>query len=305
MRRVLLVFTALISPVAAFAQSQSITSTVQITPDISPATVNITAIDSASSSATWANGQTVLSGSPTTNSVASFSVSTINGATIQVSGTWQGTLVTEGTVDGTNWTALPVRQRGTSYWVSSFAAASSGTTGDFIADVNAAGLKGVRVRATAWTSGTATVAFLQTANIPTLSETANIGSANGAPLDPCFGSVKSNAPISLTASGQVIAGTSGKKTYICAIHFSATTAGSAAIVEGTGTTCATNIYGLDGGTTAATGLPVGADGGYAFGSGAGTVLWGSADTNATAANVCLLLATTGQVSGAIEYVQAP
>src|SRR6185312_15016109 len=239
MRRFLLVFTALISPAAAFAQSQAITSTVQITPDISPATVNITAIDSASSSATWANGQTVLSGSPTTNSVASFSVSTIN----------------------------------------------------------AAGLKGVRVRATAWTSGTATVAFLQTANIPTLSETANIGSANGAPLDPCFGSVKSNAPISLTASGQVIAGTSGKKTYICAIHFSATTAGSAAIVEGTGTTCATNIYGLDGGTTAATGLPVGADGGYAFGSGAGTVLWGSAATNATAANVCLPLASTGQVSG--------
>src|SRR6185312_15157443 len=277
MRRFLLVFTALISPAAAFAQSQAITSTVQITPDISPATVNITAADSASISATWANGQTVLSGSPTTNSVASFSVSTINGATIQVSGTWQGTLVTEGTVDGTNCTALPVRQRGTSYWVSSFAAASSGTTGDFIADVNAAGLKGVRVRATAWTSGTATVAFLQTANIPTIAETANIGSANGAPLDPCFGQQKSGATISLTASGQVITGTAGKKTYICSIDVVSATAQNVALVEGTGTTCATNIFGLAGGTTAATGWNFAANSGLVKGSGIGTVYSPSAD----------------------------
>ncbi|HXD86813.1 MAG TPA: hypothetical protein VN641_09975 [Urbifossiella sp.] len=198
---------------------------------------------------------------------------------------------------------MPVRQKGTSYWASSFVSGSSGTTGDFIADVNAAGLKGVRVRATAWTSGTATVAFTQTANIPTLAETANIGSANGAPLDPCFGQQKSGAAISLTASGQIIAGTAGKKTYICSIDVVSATAQNVALVEGTGTTCATNLFGLAGGTTAATGWNFAANGGLVKGSGIGTVYSPSADTNAAAANVCLLSSSTGQISGQIEYVQ--
>jgi hypothetical protein len=121
--------------------------------------------------------------------------------------------------------------------------------------------------------------------------------------DPCTYAAKSFAPISLTASGQIITGTAAKKTYICSINLVSATAQNIALVEGTGTTCATNIFGLAGGTTAATGWNLAANSGHNLGSGVGTVIYGSGDANATAANVCLLLSSTGQTSGSIGYVQ--
>ncbi len=121
--------------------------------------------------------------------------------------------------------------------------------------------------------------------------------------DACMFQAKSGAPINLTASGQVITGTASKKTYICSIDVGTATAQSIALVEGTGTTCATNTFGLAGGTTAATGWSLAANGGLTKGSGLGTVYSPSADTNATAANVCLLLSGSGQASGQITYVQ--
>ncbi len=123
--------------------------------------------------------------------------------------------------------------------------------------------------------------------------------------DPCTQLTKSGAPFSLTASGQVITGTSSKKTYICSIDLISATAQNIALVEGTGSTCATNIFGLAGGTTAATGWNLAANGGLTKGSGNGTVYIGSGDANVLAANVCLLLSSTGQTSGHITYVQAP
>ena len=123
--------------------------------------------------------------------------------------------------------------------------------------------------------------------------------------DVCFSpeSQKFGAVINLTASGQVIAGAPGTRIYICSISLLGTTAGSAALVEGTGTTCATNTFGLAGGATAATGWPLPATGGIAYGNGAGTIINPSADPNSLGANVCLLLATTGQTSGHITYVR--
>lgn len=122
--------------------------------------------------------------------------------------------------------------------------------------------------------------------------------------DPCGPqNTKLGAPISLTASGQIITGTASVKTYICAIDVVPSAAQNVALVEGTGTTCATNIFGLAGGTTAATGWNFQLGGGIARGSGNGTVYSPSADANATAANVCLLIAGAGQVSGQISYVK--
>lgn len=121
--------------------------------------------------------------------------------------------------------------------------------------------------------------------------------------DPCGQATKLGAPISLTASGQIITGASAKKTYICSIDIVSATAQNIALVEGTGTVCATNIFGLAGGTTAATGWNLSANGGLTKGSGVGTVYSPSADSNGTQANVCLLLSSTGQTSGQITYVQ--
>ena len=114
---------------------------------------------------------------------------------------------------------------------------------------------------------------------------------------------KFGAVINITASGQVITGLSNTRIFICSIEFTVTTAGTAALVEGTGATCATNIFGLAGGTTAATGWVFPATGSFAYGSGNGTVINPSADPNSLGANVCLLVASTGQVSGHITYAR--
>lgn len=121
--------------------------------------------------------------------------------------------------------------------------------------------------------------------------------------DPCSQATKLGAPIALTASGQIIAGTSAKKTYICSADLIVAGANNIALVEGTGSVCATNIFGLAGGTTAASGWNFAANGGLTKGSGAGTVYSPSADTNAAAANVCLLLSGSATASGHFTYVQ--
>jgi hypothetical protein len=121
--------------------------------------------------------------------------------------------------------------------------------------------------------------------------------------DPCSQATKLGAPVSLTASGRVITGTSAKKTYICSIDLITASTQNIALVEGTGSTCATNIFGLAGGTTAGAGWNLVANGGLTKGSGAGTVYSPSADSNATAADTCLLLSGSGQTSGQITYVQ--
>jgi len=118
--------------------------------------------------------------------------------------------------------------------------------------------------------------------------------------DPCSINMRVVTPISLTASAQLIAGTSGKQTYICG--FNADASGgtqSIALVEGTGTTCATSIAGMAGGTTAATGWNLANQQMIMISTSNAWTL-----ATATAAdNVCLLLSGSTQVSGFIQYVQ--
>lgn len=121
--------------------------------------------------------------------------------------------------------------------------------------------------------------------------------------DPCQQTAKLTVSINQTSNTQIFAGTASKKTYVCHIHIVTATAQNVALVEGTGTVCATNIYGLAGGTTAATGWNFSANSGIALGSGLASVITPSGDTNATAANVCILQSGSGQLSGVITYVQ--
>ena len=117
--------------------------------------------------------------------------------------------------------------------------------------------------------------------------------------DPCQQLARSSANINLTAGGQVITGAASKQTYICSMELITATAQNIALVEGTGTVCATGIAGMAGGTTAATGWNFGANGGFVKGIGANWVF----KTATAADNVCLLLSGTGQTSGSIQYVQ--
>jgi hypothetical protein len=119
-------------------------------------------------------------------------------------------------------------------------------------------------------------------------------------VDACKLAVKQFANISLTAGGTIITGTAGKTTYICAIDIVTATAQNIALVEGTGTVCATGIAAMAGGTTAATGWNFAANAGLAKGNGDGSVYIAS---GASGDNVCLLLSGSGQTSGSMEYVQ--
>lgn len=419
---------------AAPANSSPVTLPADQTLTATAGSSSITAADAATTSASWSNSQSAVTGTPTAASFATYALTPgTQSIGVQVTGTHSLTLQTEVSMDGgTTYFAVPIFQDGIIGGHSTFSGA--GVTGNFAGYANVARATHFRVRATAFTSGTATIAVQasdwsgvaaalpQLPNTPTLvannatiansaslantpavgfnyvsngsnwiqmagdgsgnvkvvgngasgqvtmqglgtagAASGNIltvqGVASMTPLavnqtqvngtalsvtnpgfteitdgihaaaatkaastaavaadpalvvalspagDPCLGSAKSGGVINLTASGQVITGTASKKTYICALNLVSATAQNIALVEGTGTTCATNIFGLAGGTTAATGWNLAANGGHNEGSGVGTVISPSADTNATAANVCLLLSGTGQTSGQVAYVQ--
>jgi len=117
--------------------------------------------------------------------------------------------------------------------------------------------------------------------------------------DPCQTKARLSVNISLTANTQLIAGTSGKQTYVCSMDIVVAAATNVALVEGTGTACGTSTAGMAGGSTAATGWNFAANGGLVKGTGGNWVF----KTATTANNVCILVSAANQVSGSIQYVQ--
>jgi hypothetical protein len=119
-------------------------------------------------------------------------------------------------------------------------------------------------------------------------------------LDPCKGQAKNYISISQTGNTQLAAGTSSKKVYICSMHVVVAAATNVAVVEGTGTVCATGTSGVGGfgGATAATGWNFAANGGIAMGNGDSSL--GAEVTSGD--NLCLFSSGSGQVSGGMTYV---
>jgi hypothetical protein len=119
-------------------------------------------------------------------------------------------------------------------------------------------------------------------------------------VDPCQGQAKFYASINQTSNTQLVAGTVSKKIYVCSIHVVAATATDVAVVEGTGSVCATGTAGVSGfgGATAATGWNFAANGGIALGSGESSL--GAEGTSGD--NLCIFNSGSGQVSGGISYV---
>lgn len=119
--------------------------------------------------------------------------------------------------------------------------------------------------------------------------------------DPCASNAKVYFSNQFTANTQIITGTSAKKVFFCSLNIVVGAATGVAVVEGTGTVCATGIAtfpGLSGGTTAATGWNFGANGGLTYGNG-GAALAGEA-TNAD--NVCVLISAANQTNVSGSYV---
>mgnify|MGYP001602080522 CR=1 FL=1 len=86
-------------------------------------------------------------------------------------------------------------------------------------------------------------------------------------VDPCQSNTKLYQPISQATSTQLFAGTSAKKTYVCHIIAVGADAENISLVAGTGSVWGTNTVAMIGGTTAATGPNLSANGGFSIGSG--------------------------------------
>ena len=106
-------------------------------------------------------------------------------------------------------------------------------------------------------------------------------------------------PISTTANVQLISGVAGQTIYICSVNVVVASADNVAVVEGTGVTCGTGTAGIFGGTTAATGWNLAANGQVSFGHGVGMI----GKTGNLGDNVCLLVSAAVQASGGITWTR--
>lgn len=119
-------------------------------------------------------------------------------------------------------------------------------------------------------------------------------------IDPCQRGPKTYDALSFTSSTQVITGTSGKKVYFCSFKVTTAAATNVAVVEGTGSVCATSVAKFPGlnASTAATGDQLSANGGFVIGSGGFAI----AGETTNADNVCVLLSASNQTSVSYSYV---
>jgi hypothetical protein len=130
---------------------------VSLLADATPGSINITAADVGTTTTVGLNSQNAYTGSPTANSAATFAISSVDTVNIQITGSFNATLVTDVSFDGgTTFFTRGIHQAGTNYTAASFAG-TGGTQGNAAGNMNTAGVTHVRVRATAYTSGTATV----------------------------------------------------------------------------------------------------------------------------------------------------
>lgn len=172
-------------------------------------TGSITAADIATTTTSGANNQSIMTGSPTANSAASFVIAGMAGMRVQVTGTWAGTLQIEQSFDGgTTWYMTGVHQTGTAYTTSPF-------TLNFGGGLNVSGATNFRVRATSFSSGTASVTIVATQNTnsiyvanalrmqdaTTQTIQASIKAGNTAPLGTDTGLVVSLSPNSANMLG--------------------------------------------------------------------------------------------------------
>ncbi len=123
-----------------------------ITSDISPSNGSITALDSATISLVGANGQVFYTGTPTANSSAVFSLSSIGTIDIQLNLIGAGgTIVVEVSMDGGSfWFRPNVYQVSTQSYTNGF-------TAPFMATVNVTGMTHIRARSTVSWTGTGTI----------------------------------------------------------------------------------------------------------------------------------------------------
>ncbi len=177
--------------------------------------------------------------------------------------------------------------------------------------VNVAQMNGVAVTMGNGVSGTGvqrvTIASDSTGQVAVASfpdnEPVNVAQKGGSAIaaGPCEREVNLYAQVDQTSGEQIITGTASERVYICSVAIVTATAQNIALVDGTGSVCATSPTGLTGGSTAATGQNYAANGGWVLPF--NPQAWAKTSTDAD--NVCLLQSGSGQISGVITYVSIP
>lgn len=125
--------------------------------ELSPSTISITARDIGSSTTTGQSSQSIITGTPTANSTATFVLLGVATVRVQVTGTWTGTLQSEVSIDnGTTWNPVGVHLTGTAITTAAFTANGTG-------NLNCGGATTYRLRATAAWTGTAVVTVVEAA----------------------------------------------------------------------------------------------------------------------------------------------
>lgn len=123
-------------------------------------------------------------------------------------------------------------------------------------------------------------------------------------LDPCNGVAKTFVPINIATATttQLVAASASNFVYVCSLNIGPTAgAQNIALIEDDTAACASPTAGMAGGTTAASGWNIAANGGHNFGAGISSV----AKTAATNRYVCLISSAAVQTSGVLSYVLAP
>jgi hypothetical protein len=107
--------------------------------------------------------------------------------------------------------------------------------------------------------------------------------------------------ITAATNTSIIAASSGKQVYICSINIVTALSNNIAMIEGTTTTsnCDGAQAGMAGGTTAALGWNIAANGGLTLGGGSGIV----SRTATSGHAVCLATGTATTVAGGLTYAQ--
>lgn len=180
--------------------------------DFVSSAMNITAADVGSSSTTGEDSQSIITGTATTNSTASISTTGQSSFAVLISGTWVGTVQFERSLDnGTTWTPVSAFSAGTAFNQST-ATANGAFHG------NASSATNIRVRCTAYTSGTIVVKILAGAGTGTVTvgNPVRLASSSFVAIDPATSTKQSDGSQKtqlVDGSGNVITSTlnSGKQ----------------------------------------------------------------------------------------------
>lgn len=254
--------------------------------DASPATQSITVVDSGSSTATGQNSQSIITGTATASSFASFTLAGQDTVNIQITGTWVGTLQSEISFDGgTTWYIRGIHLIGTTFSASIMNSNSGGL-------LSVGGCTTVRIRCTAYTSGTAAVKITETINPASMYIANQVSSA----LTPTTtgGLIPFSAIAANTTNATNVKSTPGQIYNLQVFNNSAVIAylklydSATAPTAGSGTPKKRYLIPAN---TSGTGLVIAFDNGENFANGIGFCLTGGiadADTTAVASNAFLI-----------------